>query len=181
MSLSLPTPGGSAETRSVHSLHSLQSALSGQVPPVQSHRGQHRRNMSDTSAISLLSYSSEAVQQPPAEVRACVCVCAEPPTLLARRLRPPQISPLPPQPVVFLEDPPPNLICMKCGHVFTDPVIANCGHTFCRACVMTAPPGEVCPAHSSPLGKQVIPNLNVRCDRAPHVVSSCAATVSHRG
>lgn len=50
---------------------------------------------------------------------------------------------------------------MICDNVFTDPVIAKCGHTFCRRCVMNMPPGEKCPLHQTALSRNVIPNLSV--------------------
>jgi E3 ubiquitin-protein ligase TRAF7 len=38
---------------------------------------------------------------------------------------------------VFVEEPSKKLCCMLCNHVFKDPVITSCGHTFCRSCAVT--------------------------------------------
>eukprot|EP00055_Hartaetosiga_balthica_P008144 m.29318 g.29318 ORF g.29318 m.29318 type:complete len:698 (+) comp6140_c0_seq1:113-2206(+) len=63
---------------------------------------------------------------------------------------------------LYVSPPPKNLICAICGRVFHSPVIANCGHTFCNACVQKSPANQVCPIHMTVLGKaHKIPNLSV--------------------
>jgi hypothetical protein len=37
--------------------------------------------------------------------------------------------------VVFAKPPPPDLKCSICLELFRDPLITNCGHTFCSRCV----------------------------------------------
>eukprot|EP01137_Pigoraptor_chileana_P007025 Opistho-2@52011 len=41
-------------------------------------------------------------------------------------------------PRVFVTAPSERLRCVLCGDVFSDPVIAQCGHSFCRGCVVVA-------------------------------------------
>eukprot|EP00051_Salpingoeca_urceolata_P027745 m.483093 g.483093 ORF g.483093 m.483093 type:complete len:741 (-) comp22779_c0_seq1:113-2335(-) len=95
----------------------------------------HRRSRSDASVISIMSYTGSEVVAP---------------------------EELSEEPVLFVSPPPKNLICMICEQVFSDPVIAKCGHTFCRMCVMNTPPGGVCPMHQQSLSKNnVISNLTV--------------------
>lgn len=108
----------------------------------------HRRNRSDASAASAsaLSYSGSEVVAPEGNSD---------------------------EPIVFLDVPPRNLLCMVCERVFTDPVIAKCGHTFCRRCVLNMPPGEACPVHKTPLSKNnIIPNLAV-CDQISELMIRC--------
>eukprot|EP00047_Mylnosiga_fluctuans_P004167 m.233044 g.233044 ORF g.233044 m.233044 type:complete len:697 (+) comp12450_c0_seq1:87-2177(+) len=98
-------------------------------------RSHHQRSRSDVSAVSVMSYSGSEV------------VAAEGNSE---------------EPVVFVEAPPRNLLCMVCERVFTDPVIAKCGHTFCRLCVLNMPAGDVCPVHKIQLSKSnIISNLAV--------------------
>lgn len=46
--------------------------------------------------------------------------------------------------IVFIEPPNPTLFCLLCKQVFKDPIIAPCGHTFCRRCV-TQSKFTICP------------------------------------
>ncbi|KJE94942.1 tnf receptor-associated factor 7 [Capsaspora owczarzaki ATCC 30864] len=63
---------------------------------------------------------------------------------------------------VYTTPPSEKLYCGMCGKIFTDPVIAQCGHTFCRHCVEHAPAGRGCPTHKMQLSKSVLlPNLTV--------------------
>ena len=53
--------------------------------------------------------------------------------------------PLADAPTVFKSTPSEQLICPLCSKVFCDPVISQCGHTFCRRCVSE---GQICPSDS---------------------------------
>ncbi|XP_052771409.1 E3 ubiquitin-protein ligase TRAF7-like isoform X2 [Mya arenaria] len=61
--------------------------------------------------------------------------------------------------VVFVEPPNKKLCCRLCGRIFKDPVIVNCGHTYCRRCVNQRP-DENCPVDGHTLGV-VVANIAV--------------------
>ena len=50
--------------------------------------------------------------------------------------------------VRFKVTPSEQLMCPLCCKVFCDPVISQCGHTFCRRCVSE---GQICPVDSHTL------------------------------
>ncbi|XP_065065622.1 E3 ubiquitin-protein ligase TRAF7-like isoform X3 [Rhopilema esculentum] len=52
-----------------------------------------------------------------------------------------------------------KLLCMLCGSVFKEPIIASCGHTFCRICV-SIKNNEPCPVDGAKL-TAVVANLAV--------------------
>jgi E3 ubiquitin-protein ligase TRAF7 len=60
---------------------------------------------------------------------------------------------------VFVEEPSKKLCCMLCNHVFKDPVITSCGHTFCRSCAVTRQ-NDKCPIDDCPLSV-VVSNIAV--------------------
>ena len=53
-----------------------------------------------------------------------------------------------PEPTVFVDKPRKGLACLMCQAIFQDPVIAKCGHTFCRKCIMDLPQSGTCPSSS---------------------------------
>ncbi|XP_020916400.1 E3 ubiquitin-protein ligase TRAF7 isoform X2 [Exaiptasia diaphana] len=61
--------------------------------------------------------------------------------------------------VLFVEEPSTKLFCPVCQRVFKEPVIASCGHTFCRPCIM-AKGIEKCPIDENKLSV-VVANLAV--------------------
>ncbi|XP_064628306.1 E3 ubiquitin-protein ligase TRAF7-like [Lineus longissimus] len=61
--------------------------------------------------------------------------------------------------IVFTEAPNKKLFCRLCNHVFKDPVITACGHTYCRKCVTSRPNGT-CPVDNNALNV-VVANLAV--------------------
>ena len=83
-------------------------------------------------------------------------------------------------PRVWAAEPAPELECIVCEDVFTDPVTLACGHTFCRACAVhwfNAASDKLCPlarcpvsANSQPAAlptvyivKGMVDNLRVHC------------------
>lgn len=80
----------------------------------------HRRSPSEMSVHSVMSFVSNE-------------------KMLTREL---------PEPTVFVDKPRKGLACLMCQSIFQDPVIAKCGHTFCRKCVMDLPQGGTCPSSS---------------------------------
>eukprot|EP00049_Salpingoeca_infusionum_P026529 m.26210 g.26210 ORF g.26210 m.26210 type:complete len:673 (+) comp8806_c0_seq2:268-2286(+) len=105
----------SARHRRTPSIHSRASVASGAEAdgtsssvrslPVPPRR--HQRSTSDVSAMSSFSVSSLMAQQ-------------QQDTVL---------------PTLFVKPVPSNLICPVCTNPFQDPIIAHCGHTFCRNCL----------------------------------------------
>ncbi|XP_062507470.1 E3 ubiquitin-protein ligase TRAF7-like [Corticium candelabrum] len=61
--------------------------------------------------------------------------------------------------IVFVEEPSKKLCCMLCNHVFKDPVITLCGHTFCRSCAVTRQ-HDKCPIDDCPLSV-VVSNIAI--------------------
>jgi len=51
--------------------------------------------------------------------------------------------------LVFVDSPNKKLFCRICDNVFKDPVIVQCGHTYCRCCVQNA--DDVCPVDEQKL------------------------------
>ncbi|XP_071963692.1 E3 ubiquitin-protein ligase TRAF7-like isoform X1 [Antedon mediterranea] len=64
-----------------------------------------------------------------------------------------------PEVLVFTEAPNRKLFCMLCRNVFKDPVITQCGHTYCRQCVNSRH-NEKCPVDNSKLAV-VVANIAV--------------------
>lgn len=61
--------------------------------------------------------------------------------------------------IVFVDVPNKKLFCRLCSHVFKDPVIVTCGHTYCRRCVNHRSE-ETCPVDGHRLGV-VVANIAV--------------------
>eukprot|EP00042_Codosiga_hollandica_P034369 m.240002 g.240002 ORF g.240002 m.240002 type:complete len:684 (+) comp54393_c0_seq6:154-2205(+) len=96
---------------------------------------QHRRNRSDVSQMSVISYAGSDSGQTDDPLNDIT---------------------------VFVDQLPKNLMCGLCARVFRDPVIAKCGHTFCRTCLLTISAGELCPIHRVALSRSgAITNLTV--------------------
>lgn len=74
----------------------------------------HRRNRSDASCVSVMSYSGSEVVAADGNGEVISHLKYKPPHALQ-------------DPIVFVDSPPKNLLCMVCEKVFTDPVIAKCG------------------------------------------------------
>uniref|UniRef100_UPI00358E0432 E3 ubiquitin-protein ligase TRAF7 isoform X1 n=1 Tax=Myxine glutinosa TaxID=7769 RepID=UPI00358E0432 len=51
-------------------------------------------------------------------------------------------------PLVFAEQPSVKLCCQLCFHIFKEPVITTCGHTFCQKCAVTS---DKCPVDNAKL------------------------------
>ncbi|XP_022101876.1 E3 ubiquitin-protein ligase TRAF7-like isoform X2 [Acanthaster planci] len=64
-----------------------------------------------------------------------------------------------PEVLVFTEPPNRKLFCLLCKNVFKDPVITQCGHTYCRFCV-TSRQYETCPVDDMKLAV-VVNNIAV--------------------
>ncbi|EDQ87271.1 uncharacterized protein MONBRDRAFT_33442 [Monosiga brevicollis MX1] len=124
--------------RSIHSnnsnhshAHSLRSGGASSLgPPAPAGispagRANHRKTRSDISTLSHISGTSGASQQTIPEG--------------SEEL------------VAFTVQIPSHLICRICQRVFTMPVIARCGHTFCQDCILNAPAGQTCPQDKQPL------------------------------
>ena len=63
----------------------------------------------------------------------------------------PQLNSLIDLPCVFLRPPSDQLVCALCSKVFFDPVISQCGHTFCRRCIEDSCETLSCPNDGSTL------------------------------
>eukprot|EP00039_Didymoeca_costata_P029354 m.24312 g.24312 ORF g.24312 m.24312 type:complete len:699 (-) comp7595_c0_seq1:214-2310(-) len=64
---------------------------------------------------------------------------------------------------LFASPVPKNVKCPLCTNLFIEPVIAKCGHTFCKSCLLQRPPAK-CPSHGTTLSlhpQSIIPNITV--------------------
>jgi len=64
-----------------------------------------------------------------------------------------------------------KLICLLCKSVFREPVITNCGHTFCRQCVLSAAKESTCPTDGTQLSVGPV-NIAIR-DQVGELLIHC--------
>ena len=67
---------------------------------------------------------------------------------------------------MFVQTPPRLYFCALCNKTFKEPVVAKCGDTFCKACLINLPRGGQCLEHNMPISlnrhASIIPNLHVQ-------------------
>lgn len=74
-------------------------------------------------------------------------------------------------PTVFLDAPSSNFLCPIHGGFFVEPVVVNCGHTFCKSCLVQhhrSPSAGLCPLDSKKIQKDdfrlnLIVQENINC------------------